>query len=627
MSKRTEERDNPSSVTASAVTPSPQGEGLGGQIARATAPAAPEAFQGSGEEFYALAPKLSDADLEEINRLFRPFIFRIARKEEYWTSCCRKHVNLRRERTVTPEMLKIMEKPHTPEPDVRWEKLRNPESKERVTCPHCGAEATLKELGCTGKRMNLWQWRRAVVFRWHEGALWGLGVQAYKDYTSPDGPMQGKDRLTMLPRVDTTSVNRFRPGLAEEISRGWWNRNASWPKGVTWQEKPAEKGKPCLLGQPFGNCQDYGTGYDVVGWDEIGKSPFRYIDVREIYRRTWIRPMQTLTTACFFADKIEMLHKLGLDAVIKDYISRGVKNHWMLDWNASRAKDFLRLPLRTVRENIQSREGLEALRIWAVNKRRDDMESCLWAAREIMDYRRRERVRKLSKDWGLRLKRVVNYLNAQHKKGHSTETTVQIWLDYLDAAEHLGLDLANDVIRMPRSLQAAHDERTVQWADLQHRERAARAKKENEKKENAYAKRYKTLSLRYECSYGGLCVVVPLDAEEIVAEGKALKHCVGGYAGRHLDGKTTILFLRREDHPGVPMATIEINGTTIRQAHGYRNELESTPENPNRKPVQTLYKEFFTVWEDWLKRGSPRDKDGKPIFKQQGEDKTERKAG
>lgn len=579
------------------------------------ATAEPNAFQGSGVEFAELAPKLSQGEMEELNRLFRPFIFRIARNKEYWTSCCQRHVIINEERTVTPDMRQLMVEPHTPEPEFHWGINRRPESEMRVKCPHCGAKATLKELGRTGKRKNLWGWRRAVVFRWTEGTLWAVGVYACKSYTSPDGPMRGKERLTKMPNIHVTSINRFQPGLAEEIERGWWDDNLSWPRGVSWQTEPKKKGKPCVLGSPFRYCQDYGTGYDVVGWEEICKSPFRYVNAQEIYRKTGVRPLRIMTAACFFSEALEMLNKFGMDNQIKDYIDRGIKTNWLLNWQADKPKDFLKLPLWIVRENAGCTENMEALRIWAANKRRDDMDSCRWLAREIRDYKRRERVRKLAKDWGQRLERVVNYLNTHHLKSLSLETTSQIWLDYLDAAEHLGLDMENDVIRFPKQLQKAHDERTAQWADIQRRERETLAKKENARRKSAYAKRYKSLCLRYACSYAGLTVLVPINADEIVAEGRALKHCVGGYAGRHLEGKTTILFLRREEHPGVPLVTIEISGATIRQAHGFRNEAESCPENQDKMPVTTLYKEFFDTWLDWVKRGSPRDKDGKPKIK------------
>ena len=94
-------------------------------------------------------------------------------------------------------------------------------------------------------------------------------------------------------------------------------------------------------------------------------------------------------------------------------------------------------------------------------------------------------------------------------------------------------------------------------------------------------------------------------------EGKALKHCVGGYAARHMTGATTILFLRRRDRPHTPLATIEMNGNRIVQVHGYRNEIEPCAENPERVSARELYKNVLDPWLKWLKGGSKREKDGR----------------
>ena len=57
--------------------------------------------------------------------------------------------------------------------------------------------------------------------------------------------------------------------------------------------------------------------------------------------------------------------------------------------------------------------------------------------------------------------------------------------------------------------------------------------------------------------------------QEIISEGQALQHCVGGYAERHAEGKTTILFIRRKDNLDTPYYTLEIDDKTkhIKQYH------------------------------------------------------------
>ena len=107
----------------------------------------------------------------------------------------------------------------------------------------------------------------------------------------------------------------------------------------------------------------------------------------------------------------------------------------------------------------------------------------------------------------------------------------------------------------------------------------------------------------------GYLIRVPTLAAEIRTEGNALKHCVGGYADRHMSGETTILFLRSSEQPDEPLCTIEMrsDGVTIRQIHGYRNDY-------GRESPMILYKMFLDIWLPWLAAGSRRDKQGRPIL-------------
>lgn len=95
-------------------------------------------------------------------------------------------------------------------------------------------------------------------------------------------------------------------------------------------------------------------------------------------------------------------------------------------------------------------------------------------------------------------------------------------------------------------------------------------------------------------------------------EGQVLGHCVGGYAERHLNGVTTILFLRRSARPDEPYVTIEMDGNQIRQIHGYKNEREPCAANPGMVNPRALHRKFLAVWLKWLRDGSKRNEDGTP---------------
>ena len=565
------------------------------------------------ERFAELAPKLSDGELEAVNGLFRAFIFRRRSCGEYWTTCCRQHVVLDRARTVTPEMQAVMDAEHSPEPKPdTWTRPRlSVRCHDRIYCPHCGEQATVKELGRTGKRENLTGHRRALILKWHRGVLWAVGYQAMKSYYSPIGPLACLDELTALPTVKKTAVLRLRPGIVEMTERDWWYSQSRWSE-ISVQKEPRKKNLPFPVADPFTWNRDYGKGYDLIGWEELEKSPFRYIGIRDLVRKTGTEPLRLLAMACFFPRQMEMLHKFGLSACVGDFANQNKKNAWLLDWKTDDPKKFCRLPLKKALEAAGSEDGLEALRIWETNGRRDELEDCVWLAGRISDREKREWVRARARAWNIRLGRIIAYLSDNHLKGHANNATVQLWQDYIDAAEGLGLDLTNDIIRMPKDLKTAHDQRCAAWEEIQVQRRS-----EEEKK--AYAERYKSLCSRYAFEADGLRIIVPKGSEDIIQEGKRLCHCVGGYAGRHLEGKTTILFLRRVGMPHTSLVTVEIDGARIRQAHGYKNEIFPCEDNPKQEPILQLYQDFFDDWLDWIKRGSPRNKDGTPKIKKKAD--------
>lgn len=177
-------------------------------------------------------------------------------------------------------------------------------------------------------------------------------------------------------------------------------------------------------------------------------------------------------------------------------------------------------------------------------------------------------------------------------------TLLTEWVDYLEDAVLLGYDLTNPVWLMPKELHAKH-------MSAMEPASAIREKKVSER----YLKRLKTLVRRYTFSTDRWLIRPPMSAMEITAEGKALHHCVGGYADRHIRGTTTILFLRDRKKPGKPLVTIEMHGNQIAQIHGYENDINETVR-PSVK-----YAGILEPWLAWLDGGSKRDKKGLPVLR------------
>ena len=75
----------------------------------------------------------------------------------------------------------------------------------------------------------------------------------------------------------------------------------------------------------------------------------------------------------------------------------------------------------------------------------------------------------------------------------------------------------------------------------------------------------------------GLQIVYPNNPEEIVREGQALHHCVGGYVDRVARKECLILFLRHCDDLATPYYTVEVRERKAVQVRGMKN-ADPTPE-------------------------------------------------
>lgn len=162
-------------------------------------------------------------------------------------------------------------------------------------------------------------------------------------------------------------------------------------------------------------------------------------------------------------------------------------------------------------------------------------------------------------DAGVKYRQILKY-----GKNHQR---VMLWKDYLDNCKRLPEGIEE---LMPAHLEQAHDRAVEKVAYYTNKAEA-----------EMIAKRAKTLKPLL-MDTQNLVMLAPETGEEIISEGKILKHCVGGYVNRHARGDTVILFIRHKASPSIPYFTIEVNpkSLTIVQCHGYKNERESNYKKP-----------------------------------------------
>lgn len=559
------------------------------------------------EELVRLAPELSDPEKLAINALFRAFLFKRNSTGEVWTTCCRKHVFIRPD-TDNADELRILHAPHTPEPQSRWD--NTPPPKMRAKCPYCGEEVTVKELRYSGRRKALWEYQRAVVLRQWRGALWATAWDCFKDYEGKE-PVTNAPVLTMLPKAKLLGAYRFTPGKVEAATRVWWSDG---PFDYSYQDTPGKntghKGGMWHIHSPYGFCSELGKSYDMIGLPELQKSALRWCRLEQV-RIASDDFIELLTAACFYPKQVEWLVKLGLQDAVRDLAGRGVKNAAAVKWNANTPAAFLGCGVKELDAiTKESDSPLVALRIY---RALHDMtqaptpEECA-ALADCADDRTLRVLLPRMKRYGLRIPKLISYLEKIRRHGEihgSNNAALSAYADYITAADGCGLDLSNTIHLLPRDFWEKHDTVTAAWS-------AICANRRNSEANAKYKARLPKLTARYLYWSDTLLIRAPVNAGEIVEEGKRLEHCVGGYADCHLSGKTTILFLRRRDKPHVPLVTIEMDRNKIRQVYGYRNDCASCPENPKGIPARKLYGAFLDEWLEWLNAGSRRYKDGRP---------------
>ena len=566
--------------------------------------------QEKAERFAKSAPPLRDGELEAINALFPAYIFRRSCAEEIWTTCCHEHtvVGTRDLMISTPErnFMAVMYEPHQREPRNRYYEPATP----NVECPFCGKPVIVKELRYTGKRENLSSYRRAVALRWYRGALWARAYDCSKHYSV------GYD-LDGEPSCKLVGVYRFRPGLAEATTRYWWGDCPF--TSVQRQDAGLVKGRWHIHG-PFTANAEYGMGYDVIGLDEIQESPFRYCMAAEAEQK-FTKFLEFLTACCFYPRQIEMLMKAGMSDVVRDLVERGVKHATVINWDEPNPSKAFGLNRQDMKTFLGTDRDIRILELHKKLKGRVPIaEAADWIADGIDS---RETIQQ-AKKWGIAPERLIRYLQgfvgcAHYGGMQSISSAMRTWKDYLTAAEALGYQLHRDNVLMPSNLGQAHDEATERHQEVLQRERRQQERQRQKQERDrlaaanaAYDARREKLDEKYGFAMDGILIRAPINGAEVLDEGRILKHCVGGYADRHVKGAATILFMRQEKHPDKPWLTIEMSGNQLVQIHGFKNEGLYSAQGRFAPDPREVYREFLDTWLDWLKKGSKRDKHGNP---------------
>lgn len=168
--------------------------------------------------------------------------------------------------------------------------------------------------------------------------------------------------------------------------------------------------------------------------------------------------------------------------------------------------------------------------------------------------------------------KLTRYLERQYAAGNNRKSRNSIqhyydinrvlteYKDYLRACEELAYDLTDNFVLFPRDLSKAHDQAN-NMMDL----------KKVAQYDEQIADIHDQLVKLYQYRKDGLIVLPPKSAQEIVAEGQKLHHCVGNYVVDVVEKRCAILFIRKEERLEEPFFTVEVRGDEIIQTSGKGN--------------------------------------------------------
>lgn len=182
------------------------------------------------------------------------------------------------------------------------------------------------------------------------------------------------------------------------------------------------------------------------------------------------------------------------------------------------------------------------------------------------------------KETGERLDRPLCRYLLRGEDDNGSLNRIGLLLDYWNLCRECGIDTSAGDARLPPNLRQAHD-RVVDLANDVRQERVNAERRERaESLQGKLDARLPELERRYRFEHNGLILRPARKLTELIEEGNALRHCVGGYVQTYAEGRDVICFLRRAEAPDVPWRTVEFDRAGKRvQDRGYRNDRAVGP--------------------------------------------------
>lgn len=317
----------------------------------------------------------------------------------------------------------------------------------------------------------------------------------------------------------------------------------------------------------------FDNSYSILGFDAVEKSDMKYSQLSFGERL----PISYLGLYCRHKN-LEYIVKAGYAGIITEECTgywgkvEYLRINADIDWKSNNLLKMLHLN-RTEFKLLQGQEGIYSQYInvrsaFPKYKPEDNI-----AIAKIFGCQMGT-IQWYEKCTGLKARRLARYM-------YDNDINLRDYNDYIRQCNQLEYNLHDTAISMPHDFYAMHE-----------RLSAIITNKTDEILNRLFEENFESRR-EFELEYGNLFLRQPNSLYEIIAEGKALCHCVGGYCERHAKGYTNIFFIRRKSEPDVPYYTIEVsNDYVIVQCHGFRND-QLTPKPDEIKAFEREYQHYL----------------------------------
>ena len=533
---------------------------------------------------------INSKQIEEIHKDISPK-YLIYRKKKlgvdwYCTNCC-KHYEMRYDSCI-----------NTPLDEKLNDLIVNIKEGREFKCPVCGANALAKSAGRSRRKMYMR--RNITVFYVSEDGetVWGVSGRFYPQLQRLKA--EEPEKIFINPIFEDDWIFCMRRG---EVHMAVYRYSVN-----GYELFPVTAPKEPYTGYFFG-VQHYDDRYYNLYELEHSFLKYVYNDYNN-YRKILALQYNALYP------QIEQLNKRGLRGIIGDILDgktykrtinlAGKTPAEVLKLDPNRAASVYKY-FQERQKNSYGLSEMSALSIIKTYKRLlkyDGKTKIEFAANWYFEYESQFATYFMTKRFrsiydvlsitGLSPVKFDNYINKQFSAANEgvaccaaltirrNKPEILGWYrDYLLECLDLGYDLKESMINRPRDLYAMH-QRTMEAKRAKEEEAAAKKREESRKK---YEARYSELCERYPFTGDNYSIIVPTGAEDIIREGKEQCNCVAGYAQRHIDGVTTILFLRRNENIGKSFGTLELKTDKAGKAYfvqAYAAHNEPLPDDAKK---------------------------------------------